>query len=1004
MFGSGPRSKQFSFRFFLAFTVLLISSTGALAQTFTDDRFSVETLTTLPPFKPVGIAWAPDGRAFIWQKDGIIKMLKGGTLLSTNVLDIRSKVNSDGDRGLIGFALDPSFSTNHYFYVGYVYEGSATDLDGNTPRTERVTRFQMDPANPDRALASSETVIVGKVSDPNCNRGTQDCMTSLRGEHTIDHLMFGKDGKLYISLGDGASSSGTNALSFNAQNVDYLNGKLLRVNKDGTGPSDNPFYNGNPSANRSKVYDMGLRNPYRFTIHPSTGEVYIGDVGWFQWEEINRGKGHNFGWPCYEGAIDSDGDPFNKEMSRYQSDFPSKCDAVSASSVTPPSWAYPHISGGDGASITMGTFYTGTIYPTSYQGKLFFSDYVNSFIKYATLNSDGSIASVHDFATNVGGPVYLTQGPDQNLYYIDIITGSIHRIKFAGGNRAPIAKASANPTTGYPPLSVNFSSAGTSDADGDTLTYHWDFGDGTTSTSQNPIHQYTEAGVHTYAATLTVKDPDNAEGTATVNITVGSTAPTATITSPQSGKVQVGDVVNFTGTATDPDDGTLPSSSLRWDVFLHHNGHLHTVIADLVGSGGSFTVEDHDPVGFFSYEVILTATDSSGLTNKKSVMLDIDRPDTGTCELPASSGDVNICSPLNGSTVTSPVTINASGGTAVTRLDAWIDGVKTQGVDGNMLTFSKSLANGSHRLTIIAKSSGTETARKTINFAVGSTSGGGGCTPSSAGDVLICSPTDGSTVSSPVAISAKGGSSVNLLEAWVDGVKRQSSSSNSLSFSLDLSAGSHRLVVIGKSSGTETDRQVINFNVGSSGGTGGCTPSSAGDVLICAPTDGSTVSSPVAISAKGGSSVNLLEAWVDGVKRQSSSSNSLSFSLDLSAGSHRLVVIGKSSGTETDRQVINFNVSSSGSSSGCTPASAGDVLICSPTDGSTVSSPVTISAKGGSSVTSLEAWVDGVKRQSSSSNSLSFSMTLSSGSHRLVVIGKSSGTETDRQIINFNVS
>src|SRR3954471_6724227 len=194
----GPRSRNTSFLLASIISLTSLLAIPSSAQTFTDSRFSVETLTTLPPFKPVGIAWAPDGRAFIWQKDGVIKMFKNGTLLSTSVLDIRAKVNNDGDRGLIGFALDPAFATNHFFYVGYVYEGSATDLDNNTPRTERVTRFQMDPANPDKALASSETAIVGKVSDPKCNRGTQDCMTSLRGEHTIDHLAFGPDGKLYI--------------------------------------------------------------------------------------------------------------------------------------------------------------------------------------------------------------------------------------------------------------------------------------------------------------------------------------------------------------------------------------------------------------------------------------------------------------------------------------------------------------------------------------------------------------------------------------------------------------------------------------------------------------------------------------------------------------------------------------------------------------------------------------------------------------------------------------
>ncbi|MFN0124952.1 MAG: PQQ-dependent sugar dehydrogenase, partial [Blastocatellia bacterium] len=270
------------------------------AQTFTAPGFVSEVVTTLPAYQPVGLTWALDGRMFIWQESGIVRIYKNGALLPTPFLNISARVNTVNDRGLLGLALDPNFATNGYVYLLYTYEPNGNPND-TAPKTSRLTRVTANPTNPDVALANSEIVILGSIGVAPCSQypAGSDCIGSDSVEHTADTLRFGPDGKLYVSLGDGASSQITDPLALRAQDLNAYNGKLLRINSDGTAPPDNPFYNGSPTSIRSRVYSYGLRNPYRFGIHPTTGEVMIGDVGWLTYEELNRGRGANFGWPCY---------------------------------------------------------------------------------------------------------------------------------------------------------------------------------------------------------------------------------------------------------------------------------------------------------------------------------------------------------------------------------------------------------------------------------------------------------------------------------------------------------------------------------------------------------------------------------------------------------------------------------------------------------------------------------------------------------------------------------
>jgi glucose/arabinose dehydrogenase/chitodextrinase len=651
------------FSLFVVMLAFLTINTLHGQITFTDTGFANEKV--ISGFTaPTGFAFAPDGRIFVWEKAGRVRIVKNGVILATPFINISGHVNNSGDRGLLGLALDPNFATNGYVYLAYVFENGG-NTTSTAARTERVTRVQADPNNKDRALPG-ETVILGSKSSLPCKSG-EDCLQDDVNAHTIDHLAFGPDGKLYLSAGDGGDWRSATTGSLRAQNQNSLNGKVLRINKDGSAPTDNPFYDGTNSP-RSKVFDYGLRNPFRYTFGPN-GELIIGDVGWTKYEEINIGKGKNFGWPCYEGAFTQP-----SFQSAYQ-----QCRDLAATSVAMPNYYYQHVTD-IGGCIIMGPYLQNAPYAAKYNHQLYFADFSNKWLKRATLDASGKITGITSFATALNTPVFLAEGPDHNLYWLSIGTGTIYRIRYTGsGNRAPSAAVSASPSAGLSPLDVNFSSAGSSDPDGNTLTYSWTFGDGTTSSSPNPIHRYTATGVKKFTATLTVKDTAGATGQNSVVITLGSTPPRPTIAKPaNNATVNPGAVVAFSGSATDAEDGTIPPGSLLWTEILHHNTHTHQ-IKQVTGSSGSFTADLPDTIDKYWYELQLKATDSAGVSTTKTVLININYVQGGgsSCTVKTLNPSITICTPANGATVKSPVhfVVKTTNSAGITGMKIYVDNV-----------------------------------------------------------------------------------------------------------------------------------------------------------------------------------------------------------------------------------------------------------------------------------------------------------------------------------------
>jgi len=353
---------------------LILALVIAASFTFASAR---ATAATLPPGfveaqvggnlsgSPTAMAFAPDGRLFVCQQGGQLRVIKNGSLLSTPFVSLT--VDSSGERGLLGIAFDPNFATNHYLYVYYTVATS--------PIHNRVSRFT---AAGDTAAPGSHAVI---LELNNLSSATN---------HNGGAIHFGPDGKLYIAVGENANGA-------NSQTLSNLLGKMLRINSDGSIPTDNPFYNTATGSNRA-IWALGLRNPFTFAFRPGTGRMFINDVGESTYEEINDGiAGSNYGWPITEGP-------------------------TSNPAFRGPIYFYGH---GAGCAIVGATFYNPPVpqFPSSYTGKYFFADLCSGWIRVF----DPTAGTATGFATGISSPVDLHVGPDGALYYL-VRAGQVFRV------------------------------------------------------------------------------------------------------------------------------------------------------------------------------------------------------------------------------------------------------------------------------------------------------------------------------------------------------------------------------------------------------------------------------------------------------------------------------------------------------------------------------------------------------------------------------------------------
>jgi glucose/arabinose dehydrogenase len=507
---------------------------------------------------PTAMAFAPDGRLFVCEQAGSLRVIKDGELLPEPFVNVT--VDLSEERGLLGVAFDPDFVNNHYVYVYYT---AATPSIHN-----RISRFT---ANGDVALAGSEVTIL--ELDP-----------LVAGFHNGGAIAFDEDGKLYVAVGDNANGS-------NAQLLTSLNGKMLRMNADGTIPTDNPF-NASASGKYRAIWALGLRNPFTFAIQPITGTMFINDVGEDTWEEINDGlRGVNYGWPDTEGMT---ADP------RFQS----------------PRYTYRHT---EGCAITGGTFYnpSSAQFPADYVGDYFFADFCEGWIRKLDPAAGNTVVN---FADGISFPVGLQVSADGSLYYLARGTGATTGVVFRIDYGASVPTITVHPASQTvhvgDPVTFSVGASGTP-----PLSYQWQRNganiSGATATSYaiSSVSQLDNGARFRVVVTNSLGSTTSNEAVLTVTTNQG---PTATITAPAPGTLYSGgDVITFAGTGVDPEDGTLPPSSFTWQVDFHHDAHTHPFMLPTSGAaGGSFTIPT---IGETSanvwYRIYLTVRDSGGLTH-----------------------------------------------------------------------------------------------------------------------------------------------------------------------------------------------------------------------------------------------------------------------------------------------------------------------------------------------------------------------------------------------------
>lgn len=714
------------FRYFSVCAFNLLFAAIALFAQTSNNGFSSQIISSQWN-QAVGLTFNSSGtQMFVWERGGKVWLVKNN--IKSLIIDITEEVGAYGDLGLLGFALDPQFDNNGYFYLFYTVDRhhlldygttrySATTSYNYTATIQRLTRFTATPiSNGYSVNSASRKILIGAT------RFTG--IPAISAYHGPGSLLFGRDGSLLVSSGDGASASSAdtgsasdtyystalsngiitsaeNVGAFRSQLLESYCGKILRIDPiTGNGIPGNPYYDpANPGSIRSKIWTIGLRNPFRMSLKPGTGSInpadgnpgtiYLGDVGHLTWEEldvVDKG-GINLGWPIFEGltfhAVYPAKNVFNynapnpaygssgctqqyfyfrnlikQETASGTADFTNPCNnqpipsgittfihkrpiidwrhgtgpsrsgtfTNGAASVINIGAAGSPVSGPQfgGNCAVGGIFYTHDDFPAEYANTYMFADYTKHWIRTLTTDAKNAPASVSN-VIDTGSIVALAIHPSQGgLYYIDF-TSTIKKLTYNNINQQPVAVASADKTFGMGPLSVQFTGDLSSDPEGASLTYLWNFGDGESGNIANPVHVFSPPDNTSakYTVILTVTDAQGTTDQDSVVIYVNNTPPTVTITSPAAGTlypITTQGTFPLRASVTDNEDNAA-NLSYRWEVVLHHDYHFHPESLITSPEGTVTTAPLGCGIEIYYYRIRLTVTDGAGLSTTKETQL-----------------------------------------------------------------------------------------------------------------------------------------------------------------------------------------------------------------------------------------------------------------------------------------------------------------------------------------------------------------------------------------------
>jgi glucose/arabinose dehydrogenase len=651
--------------FIVTLLISALNSTAQVQSGFVNEYFKGIWNPAENRVEPaVGITFDARGRLFAWTKEGRVYVLPNNNSSSSwsLMLDIRNEVKSAFDGGMLGFVLDPDFFTNGFFYVyysTYVSGGSSDDA-----AVGRVKRFKVN--NPNHATLLPTTDYGSSLNKILIGESNSTGIPITKISHMGGTLVFGTDNSLIVSTGDGAYYSDndngshpetayqeclnrgvmTNAENIGANRSQLLSshsGKLLRIDPNtGDGLPSNPYYNPTtPRTAQSRVWASGFRNPFRIMHIPLTGnhtddpgDFLVGDVGQNTKEEYNlvTEGGQNFGWPRIEGMDSTHNrpsaywptNPIRPIIDYRDTDQgpPVKGRAIKNDTIFYiGSVNIPGIDPMKGNSAVAGVYYDKDTYPPAYKNTYFVGD-ASGIIYNVKLDANYNVQYVNRFAYNLSSLTSMAIDPiSGNIYYLAYGSGgsSIYRMRYSPFNQPPIAKIKADTTAGSSPFITAFSALDSYDPDNQTITYQWNFGDGSPAeTTLAPHHVFTNAGQTSYKVKLTVTDPNGEKGYDSLYVSLNNTPPVIDSSSIQSlNSIAANAAYPITLSAFASDDHT-DSAQLTyvWKVMLAHNDHehLYTTYTNNNQNISLPSLECEKGVATYWIRIYLIVTDQQGLS------------------------------------------------------------------------------------------------------------------------------------------------------------------------------------------------------------------------------------------------------------------------------------------------------------------------------------------------------------------------------------------------------